>query len=113
VPGSVQGKNMKEAKPKNKQVSTELKKLKPKIVGVLKKNGIKKAGIFGSYARGEQGKKSDIDIVIQPTKDMGFAFFGLALELEEKTGKRVDLVTYKSLHPMIKEQILEQEMRIL
>ena len=43
----------------------ELNKMKPKIVKVLKKHGIKKAGVFGSYARGEQKKKSDVDILIK------------------------------------------------
>ena len=60
--------------------SAELEKIKPKIVRILKKYGVKKAGIFGSYARGEQKKRSDIDILIQPTKGMGLEFAGLALE---------------------------------
>lgn len=40
-----------------RQLNPELSRLKPKIVSILKKNKIKKAGIFGSYARGEQKKK--------------------------------------------------------
>lgn len=45
--------------------TNELKKLKPMIVRTLKKDGIKKAGIFGSFVRGEEKKNSDIDILIQ------------------------------------------------
>ncbi len=37
----------------------------PKIVPILKRNRIKKAGVFGSYAHGKPGKKSDIDILIE------------------------------------------------
>ena len=96
-----------------KKESAELGKIKPKIVKILKKYGVKKAGIFGSYARGEQKKRSDIDILIQPAKGMGFAFFGLAVELEEKLGKKVDLVTYNSIHPLIKDEILKQEVKII
>lgn len=91
----------------------EFNKIKAKIIKILKKNGIKKASIFGSYARGEQNKKSDIDILIQPKKNMGFEFFGLGEELEEKLGKKVDLLTYKSIHPYLKEYILRDEVRIL
>lgn len=91
----------------------ELEKLKSKIVKILKANGIKKAGIFGSYARGEQKKKSDIDIFIQPKEGMGLGFVGLALELEEKLGKKVDLVSYNGLSPYLKNKILNQEVRII
>jgi len=82
-------------------------------VPILKKNGVKKASIFGSYARGEAKKKSDIDILVQPPKGMGFEFFGLNLELEEKLGKKVDLLTYKSVSPYLKKYIMADEVRIL
>ena len=39
----------------------EVQKIKSKIVGILKENNVKRAGIFGSYSRGEQKKESDID----------------------------------------------------
>ena len=45
--------------------NNELEKLKQKIIRILKKNGIRKAGIFGSFARGENKKRSDIDILIK------------------------------------------------
>lgn len=92
---------------------SELQKVKPALVRFLKKKGIKKAGIFGSYARGEQTKKSDIDILIEPYKGMGLEFVGLAFELEKELGRKVDLVTYKSLHPLLKKSILKEEVRIL
>ena len=54
----------------------ELKDVKNKIRKVLKKNGVVKAGIFGSYARGEQKKNSDIDILIE-VKGRKFSLFDL------------------------------------
>lgn len=87
--------------------------LKRKIIPILKKNGVAKAGIFGSYARGEAKKNSDIDIVVVPPKGIGFGFAGIALELEEKLNKKVDLLTYKSIHPLFKKRILKEEIRIL
>jgi len=91
----------------------ELTKIKKKIVGILKKKGITKAGIFGSYATGNQKKQSDIDIIIMPIKGMGFEFYGLNLELEEELGIGVDLVSYNGLSPYLKEKILQQEVRII
>ncbi len=91
----------------------ELERLTLKIVKVLKAHGIKKAGIFGSYAKGEQKKKSDVDILVEPRRGMGLEFVGMALELEQVLDRKVDLVTYRSLHPYLKESILSDEVRIL
>ncbi len=91
----------------------ELEKLKPKTVKILKNRGVKKAGIFGSFARGEQKKKSDIDILIEPPEGMGLEFFGLNLELEDELGLKVDLLTYKSINPHVKKYILADEVRII
>ena len=90
-----------------------IKEIKSKIVKVLKKNNVTKAGIFGSYARGEQKKNSDIDILIEPPKGIGFGFVGIQLELEDKLGKKVDLITYKYISPYLKDKILKEEVRIL
>ncbi len=90
-----------------------MEKIIPKIRRILKKNQIKKAGIFGSYARGEQKKKSDIDILVKYPKGLGFGFAGIQIELEEKLGKKVHLVTYGALHPLLKERILNEEVRII
>ena len=90
-----------------------IEELKPKIIKILKKNKIKKAGIFGSYVRGEQKKNSDIDIIIEPVKGMGLEFVGVKLELEDKLGRKIDLVSYKGIHPLIKRKILKEEIRII
>ena len=90
-----------------------LDKLKPKIIAVLRKNNIKRAGIFGSYSTGKEKKNSDIDILILPTKNMGFKFAGLEIELSKKLGKKVDLVSYNGLSPYLKNKILSQEIRII
>jgi len=96
-----------------KRKNNELKKLKPRIIKILKKYKIKKAGIFGSFVRGENKKNSDIDILVQPKRGMGFAFFGLQIELEEKLGKKVDLVSYGGIRKELKEEILREEVRII
>ena len=100
-------------KERNEKINKEIKKIKSKIVPMLRKNKIKRAGIFGSYVRGEQKKNSDIDILIKPSKSMGLEFVRIAFELEDKLGRKVDLVTYKSIHPLLKKRILSEEVRII
>ncbi len=97
---------------KNKD-NKKLEKIKEKIREILKKNNIERAGIFGSYVKGNQTKDSDIDILIKPTKDMGFGFAGLEIELSKKLNKKVDLVSYNALSPYLKNEILKQEVKIL
>jgi len=97
----------------DKKETEALKKIKAQIIKILKQNKIKRAGIFGSYAEGKQRKNSDIDILIEPTKNMGFGFAGLEIELSEKLNKKVDLVSYNGLSPFLKERILKQEVKIL
>ena len=98
---------------KDKKEMNTLDKIKPKIVNILKKNNVKRAGIFGSYAEGKQKKNSDIDILIEPPKNIGFGFAGIEIELSEKLNKKIDLVSYKGLSPFLKERILKQEVRII
>lgn len=84
------------------------------IVAVLKRNDVARAGIFGSYARGEAKKNSDIDILIKfKGKKNLFDLSGLKIELEEKLKEKVDLVTYKYIYPKIKKQVLKEEIRLL
>ncbi|MFH0701181.1 MAG: nucleotidyltransferase family protein [Candidatus Woesearchaeota archaeon] len=93
--------------------SKELQKIAKIVVPLLKKSGVSRAGIFGSYARGEARRRSDIDILIQPAKKMGFRFAGLELKLSKRLNKKVDLVSYNGLSPYLREKILNEEVRIL
>ncbi len=88
-------------------------KIKFQILPILKRYKIKKAGIFGSYARGEQNKKSDVDILVEPAKNMGFAFAGLEIQLAKALRRKVDLVSYNGLNIHLKERILKEEVRII
>jgi len=112
-------KNIKKVKKKrlimaNKKLPRELELKRSALVRVLKKNGVLKAGIFGSYARGEQKKRSDVDILVKTKKNVSlFDFVGIRLKAEKVLGKKVDLVEYSTLKPRIRENILNDEVRIL
>lgn len=97
-----------------KKNSKKIQRIKRKIVPTLKKYGIKKAGIFGSYVRGEYKKRSDIDVLIQPPKNMSLlGFVHVKHELEDVLKRKVDLVEYKMIRPELKKTILNEEIRII
>jgi len=96
------------------KINKEIEKIKSKVVRILKKNRVKRAGIFGSFVRGEQKKDSDIDILAEIPMNINlFDFVGIKLELEGKLGRKVDLVEYKLIRPELKKIILDEEVRII
>ena len=71
---------------------------------------VKEIGIFGSFVKGAQKERSDIDILVefeQGHKDF-FNYMRLKYYLEDILGKRVDLVMKKAIKPMIKKRILSE-----
>jgi len=84
-----------------------------KIIPLLEQYGVKKAALFGSYARGDYDDTSDIDILIQPPKGMRLLFVRLKRDLEKSLQKEVDLVSYNGISPYLKESILKHEKRFI
>ena len=84
-------------------------KLKDNSELLNEKYNVKTIGIFGSYIRGEEKNDSDVDILVEFDKPIGFFKF---LELEEYLasiiGKKVDLVSKKALKPRIGKHILKE-----
>ncbi len=67
-----------------------------------RRDHVKEIGIFGSYVRGEENPKSDVDILVDFEEPIGmFAFLELEEYLGEILGARVDLVSRKALKPNI------------
>jgi predicted nucleotidyltransferase len=86
------------------------KKLKSIIKPILQKNGIVKAALFGSIARGESTNESDVDLLVKfPDGKSLLDLIGLKLELEDILGRDVDVLTYDSVHPLLKETILNEQ----
>ena len=91
----------------------DIEQLKSAIIPVLKKHKVTKAGIFGSFAKNEATENSDIDILVELTYPMSLLdFVGIKIELEDLLGKSVDLVEYKAIKAIIKDSILESEIRV-
>lgn len=71
--------------------------------------GLKEIGIFGSYVRGDQNEKSDLDILVELEKPMGFVrFLKFENALSQLLGIRVEMVTKKALKPHIGKRILQE-----
>lgn len=96
------------------QQKMRIEKIKNKILPILKQAGVKKSSIFGSYVRGDQTKSSDIDILVELPEDSSLLdLIGLEIELKKAVGKKVDLLTYNSINPLLKDYIQKDQLRIL
>lgn len=87
--------------------------IKRKIIPVLESEGVIKAAIFGSHATGEAKTNSDVDLLVELEDDKGLLdLVGLKLKLEGVLKKRVDVLTYDAIHPLLKPIILGQQKTI-
>jgi predicted nucleotidyltransferase len=82
-----------------------LQQLKPEL---YRDYSVKSIGLFGSYADNTQQEQSDIDLLVELEKPIGWKFFSLELYLEKIFNKKIDLVTHNALKDQIKEIILAQ-----
>ena len=90
------------------EIREKLEALKPAL---REEFGVESIGVFGSYSRGEQTKKSGVDVLVVFSEDARVGFFKF-LELEEiltkRLGVKVDLVTENALKPMLKDRVLKE-----
>ncbi len=84
------------------------KKLKENKSILHDKFKVEKIGLFGSYVRGEESAKSDVDILVEFYEPVGWEFIDLKDFLEKILGVEVDLVTKGALKPQLKDRILEE-----
>ena len=95
-------------------MTKKLQKITIQILPILKKAGVIRSGIFGSFARGEETPESDLDILVELKE--GKTYFDLAAlqeDLEKTVERKVDIGTYNSIHPSIKKQVLKEQEQIL
>ncbi len=95
-------------------MNRKIEKVKKIILPILIHHGVSRAGLFGSIVRGELRKKSDIDVLVEIRQDISlFDFVGIKLELEDALKRKVDLVEYETIKPLITDSILKEEIRII
>ena len=81
----------------------KLRELKP----ILSRDySVKEIGLFGSFESDSAKDDSDIDLLIELDKPIGWKFFSLEIYLEQIFGRKIDLVTKSALRDRIKADIL-------
>ncbi|MBI5808236.1 MAG: nucleotidyltransferase domain-containing protein [Ignavibacteriales bacterium] len=90
------------------------KEIFDKIVNCLKNKPVKRAYLFGSFARNEDDNLSDIDILVELdySQPIGLGFIRMKLELEELLKRKVDLLTSNSVSKYIKPFIDSEKILI-
>ena len=94
--------------------TVDINYIKGKSLPELKKAGVLKSSLFGSFARGEAGPKSDVDLLVEfPDGKTMFDLIELEENLESALGRKVDIVTYRSIHHLLRDRILREQIPIL
>ena len=92
-----------------KNIQSIKKILQEHKLNFSRKFKVKELSIFGSFVRGEQKRKNDIDILVEFSEPVSFfAFLDLEEYLSELLGLKVDLVSKKALKPRIGKFILQE-----
>jgi len=87
--------------------------IRAKATPILKNEGVIKAAVFGSHATGEAKQDSDVDLLVEfGSRKSLFDLVGLKLELEKVLEKKVDLLTYRSIHHLLRGIILNEQIVI-
>ena len=85
----------------------------PQLIDICRQHDVTMIGIFGSMARGDAKKQSDIDLLVRFSKRKSLlGVVRLERELSEALGRKVDLLTEGALSPYLRERILK-EMRVV
>jgi uncharacterized protein len=82
--------------------------LKKKMPELAKEYAVERLGIFGSFSDGSYDNDSDVDILVDFKKPVGWKFFTLEIYLEKILGRKVDLVTRNALKAQIRDSILSR-----
>ena len=94
-------------------VFNDLQLKKQSIINIAQTYGASNIRIFGSVARGESNDNSDIDFLVEFSLGRSlFDLINVKLELEDLLGRSVDIVTEKSLHPLIRDSVIESAVEL-
>ena len=94
-------------------IKTILEEKREDIFRLASKYGVFNVRIFGSAVRGEEGKESDLDLLVELEPDRSlFDLGGLQEELQSLLGCDVDIVTEKGLHWYIRDQVLNEAQQL-
>ncbi len=73
--------------------------------------GVGMVWLFGSVARGDATEESDVDVLVELERPLGFAFFRLKPLLESWFGRPVDVNTVDGLKERVRERVMREAIR--
>ena len=92
----------------------KLEEIKQIIRPILRKWGVNKASLFGSYVRGQAKENSDVDVLVELDDELSILDFSeLKQEIEDAIDKKVDLVEFCTIKPLLKDRILKEQVPII
>jgi uncharacterized protein len=86
-------------------ILARLKELKPTL---YRDFAVKEIGLFGSFSDNSFDEESDIDIIVELERPIGWKFFSLEIYLESIFNRKIDLVTKNALKEQLRDSILKQ-----
>jgi predicted nucleotidyltransferase len=86
-------------------ILAKLSELKPVL---YREFAVKEIGLFGSFSDESFSPESDIDLLVELERPIGWKFFTLEIFLEQKLGRKIDLVTKNALKDQLKDHILKE-----
>ena len=87
------------------RMEARLRDLKPELE---RRFGVRRIGVFGSVARGEEDAGSDVDVLVELEEPIGWELVDLQDRLEEVLGRRVDLVTVGALRDEVSSTVMRE-----
>lgn len=104
-------------RPRHASTSGRIRRLvdehREKILAISRRHGAHDVRVFGSVARGDEGPKSDLDLLVRfdPSAPV-FARLDLAEELSRLLGVRVEVVKEEALHKIIRDDVLREAVAV-
>ena len=88
-----------------------LAELREMLTPIFERNKVKKAAVFGSYARGDEDY-NDFDFIVEQDENAGWLYFGLLGEMQDSLNKKIDIIDYSCLdnEPIqFRENVIQDE----
>ncbi|MBM3523252.1 MAG: DNA polymerase III subunit beta [Alphaproteobacteria bacterium] len=94
---------------------TELVAILAREAEAIRRQGVERLYIFGSFSRDEAGPESDVDIFVDPAPSARFSLFdrmALAERISDLVGRRADVFTRRNLHRTLRSRIESEAIRV-
>lgn len=87
---------------------------KDELLSLARQYGVGGLFVFGSMARGDAGANSDVDLLVENSAQLtGFELGAMQMDAQDILGRKVDLLTSNALHPLMRERVLKEAVRLL